>query len=348
MSKRVTIETIAKACNTSIGTVDRAISNRKGISKDTKAMILAKAKELGYHTNRKEFLVDDSDVINIAFIDYCSKSPSHEMLKEGVLQAADELKIYRVRVVYFDALSFDNDEEQELLEKINADLFNGIAINTLDEGTSFLTSKIKKNIKTIIASNIEFNSLALNFKFGSDGDSCGCIAGGLAGEFSKSDDSVAVMSSFISKYVFVERFSGFCRIVKNDYSQIKLVPFICNYQTVEEAQKEVETILETGDFNVLHCTDFNGTIGAIRALRQKNTKDLKLIGYDVCEESSKALKEGFCTALIYHDVRQYGYKAVKLLAKRIIEGCEFRPEECKIYPQIITKYNIDNFLACSL
>ena len=51
MAKRVTMEMIAKACDTSIGTVDRALNSRKGINAETRQRIMDKAEELGYRPN---------------------------------------------------------------------------------------------------------------------------------------------------------------------------------------------------------------------------------------------------------------------------------------------------------
>ena len=47
----VTIREIARYCNVSEGTVDRALNNRTGISTKTKERILAAAKELDYKPN---------------------------------------------------------------------------------------------------------------------------------------------------------------------------------------------------------------------------------------------------------------------------------------------------------
>ena len=47
----VTIKDIAEHCRVSVGTVDRALNNRSGISEKTKNRILKAAEELNYHPN---------------------------------------------------------------------------------------------------------------------------------------------------------------------------------------------------------------------------------------------------------------------------------------------------------
>src|SRR5689334_7357896 len=47
----VTIRTIAQHTGRSIGTVSRALKNQTGLSEETRALIVAKARELGYDFN---------------------------------------------------------------------------------------------------------------------------------------------------------------------------------------------------------------------------------------------------------------------------------------------------------
>ena len=53
MRKRVTLAMIAEACETSVGTVSRAINQKSDINAETKAYILEKAAELGYRFENK-------------------------------------------------------------------------------------------------------------------------------------------------------------------------------------------------------------------------------------------------------------------------------------------------------
>lgn len=48
---KTTIKDISKFCNVSVGTVDRALNNRPGISRQTKERILQAAEQLSYHPN---------------------------------------------------------------------------------------------------------------------------------------------------------------------------------------------------------------------------------------------------------------------------------------------------------
>ena len=49
---RVTVQTIAREANVSVGTVDRALNNRGRINEETRRRILEIADQLGYHPNK--------------------------------------------------------------------------------------------------------------------------------------------------------------------------------------------------------------------------------------------------------------------------------------------------------
>ena len=50
----ITMKEIAKYANTSIGTVDRVINNRPGVSEETRKRVLKVIKEYNYETNAFE------------------------------------------------------------------------------------------------------------------------------------------------------------------------------------------------------------------------------------------------------------------------------------------------------
>ena len=345
-TRKVTIETIAKICNTSIGTVDRALHNRSGISSETRKKILETAARFGYHTNRVDVsLFDTSKFRHIAYIDYCTESPLHERLQAGIRRKAKEIEYLNFGVDYYDALHMDNQAQKDLISKINNSEYEGLILNALYDDPSYITSRINPNPELMIASSVESKYFVPDIRIGGDADICGCMAADLAGGFARKDENVAVITTFESKYTFVKRFSGFCRVIKKEYPQINLVPFICKYTDIEEAVEEILPFIEKNNISVIHSTDFNGTLGAIRAVKELEIKDIQLIGYDLCEESVQALSDGYCKALLYHDTLKYGVNSVEFLARKILAGNDGAgSREYIVYPEIVMKYNVDHLL----
>lgn len=345
-TRKVTIGTIAKICNTSIGTVDRALHNRSGISSETRKKILETAARFGYHMNRVDAsLFDTSKFRRIAYIDYCTESPLHERLQAGIKKKTKEIEYLNFGVDYYDALHMNNQSQKELILKINNGEYEGLILNALGDDPSYITSRINHDPRIMIASSVESKYFTPSIRIGGDADLCGCMAADLAGGFANYDENIAVITTFESKYTFVKRFSGFCRVIKKEYPKVNLIPSICKYTNIDEAVDEILPFVENNEISVIHTTDINGTIGSIRVLRKLENKNIQLIGYDLCEESAQALSDGYCKALLYHDVLKYGAASVEFLARKILsQDEENSPKEYIVYPEIVMKYNVDHLL----
>ena len=114
---------------------------------------------------------------------------------------------------------------------------------------------------------------------------------------------------------------------------------------LQQAVDEILPFVENNEISLIHTTDINGTIGSIRVLRKLENKNIQLIGYDLCEESAQALSDGYCKALLYHDVLKYGAASVEFLARKILsQDEENSPKEYIVYPEIVMKYNVDHLL----
>ena len=76
--KHVTIKDIAKELNISVATISRALNNKYDIRKDTKELILKKAKEMGYTPNSiaKRLIQKRSYTISVIIPEFTNLSMS--------------------------------------------------------------------------------------------------------------------------------------------------------------------------------------------------------------------------------------------------------------------------------
>src|SRR5690606_30924557 len=118
------IKEIAKKANVSIGTVDRVIHGRPGVSKKTKEKIDAIINELGYQPNLIARRLASNKLIRIATL--TPKVPAEtaywEVLLSGIKQAEAEIESYGVRV------------EQYFFDQNDKASFNTQAARLLDSG----------------------------------------------------------------------------------------------------------------------------------------------------------------------------------------------------------------------
>lgn len=99
---------LAKLCNVSQGTVDRALHNRKGISEKTREIILSKAKEHGYIPNpaARELLTGKSKIVAATF-----PQSNSIFFMDLFIEIKDQLRLEGYNFVFSPF-----DDENELLE----------------------------------------------------------------------------------------------------------------------------------------------------------------------------------------------------------------------------------------
>ena len=334
MKRRVTLAMIAEACGTSIGTVDRALNDRPGINQQTKQQILEAAENLGYCRNLR------SKHRRIALVDYNSGSSLHNTILRGAACAKAEVSANSIDVDIFTSSRLDEDAQCQLLDKVYDMGFDAVLVNALG-------GKVDAKIGRFIQAGIPiatFNTDAPNtrrlFYVGCDDTVAGKLSGELVGKMIIPNQAVVVVGNFVRQAPSIHRFSGFCEVIQKDFSRIHLVPRVSYYQDEDGAEQEITRIIQEydgDDLSMIYVIDHTGTVGAIRALKALNRKDIHLFGYDPCPIVIDALQDRWCTAAIYQNPY---LQAVKLMAEHLLSGWVPRQSPClNVVPRFTFKYN---------
>ncbi|MGI9549889.1 MAG: substrate-binding domain-containing protein, partial [Aurantibacter sp.] len=147
------IKKIAKLANVSIGTVDRVLHKRSGVSKETEEKVLKIIEEIGYTKNTTASRLKLASVKKIKFavlIPETKRKWSYWKLpKKGIAKAVQELKELGVQVDYYeflDSTSFKNLGEQIFLKNYDAIV---TAAFFEKEGNLLLAKANKKKIPVV-------------------------------------------------------------------------------------------------------------------------------------------------------------------------------------------------------
>ncbi len=342
MKKRVTIAEIAKKCNTSIGTVDRALNNRSGIHSETKEFILQTAREMGYQTNPIAGALSRKKSIRLGVV-YCENHADfYDYVTRGIEQAAKELQIYGVEVIQWKTFNLSGEEQLELLESIDVSECDGFAINSAGTQTDTILNRIVELGIPVLTFNTDAPTTKRFCYIGANARRAGNLAGELIGKIMGQEGKVAALGSFLATNSFVERFIGFYEVIQREYPKIMLCPFSeCFNDTQSAYQETLRIVKENTDVKALYITGSAGTVGAIEAIKELGRKDIILVGYDITQPTIQALKDGWCTAILYQDPYFQGYQAVKVLAKHVLEGFEPRTPLLTVDTKIMMKYNLE-------
>ena len=86
----MTVQTIAREANVSVGTVDRALNNRGRINEETRRRILEIADQLGYHPNKIASALGRQRKLRIAAITPCNPYFFYRHIRDGMEDAVRE------------------------------------------------------------------------------------------------------------------------------------------------------------------------------------------------------------------------------------------------------------------
>lgn len=342
---RVTLKMIAERAGTSIGTVDRALNNREGVKEDSKRLILKVAEELGYRPNKLASALGRKKIIRIG-IAY-PRQP-HEFYRDidlGIDKAAEELQDYGVII---EKIRYETQEPHvayERLAQIDPAAYDGLAINAAGAvNIGQIDHFVRRGLSVITFNNDATESERL-FYIGNNSRQSGRMGGEILSMLLGGRGDVAVLGNFARTSSFIERFGGFCEFIQAHSPEMHI--FTCPYCSTESEVVEeslLDVLARAPEIKGVFCIGYSSTVSAVSALKALNRQDIQLVGYDVTERTSEALREGWCRALLYQDPYRQGHQAAHLLTRHILEGWMPPKPRLHVDTRVIIKSNIDSYL----
>ena len=126
----VTAQQIADLAGVSRGTVDRALHNRGRVNPEVKEKIQKIALELGYKPNLiGQALVRSKQDFKLGVILQSTETPTMQIVRAGVLRAAEELAGSGVELVLRDFQGLDTELMLEYIEELVSAGVQGIALS---------------------------------------------------------------------------------------------------------------------------------------------------------------------------------------------------------------------------
>lgn len=344
-SAKITLKMIAQQAGTSIGTVDRALSNRAGINPVTKDRILQVAKALGYRPNRFASALSRKRIIRIGMVYPSEPAGFYDDIDAGVDQAARELAAYGVTIEKLRYHSQDPVEQALALESLDPTAFDGLAINAAGPAIGQKIDQLMSCLPVMTFNTDAADSSRLFF-VGNDSLQSGRMGAELLGRYLGGQGGVTVMGNFMQAMPFTERFGGFCEVIHQAFPGITLYPCAeCRSDPTVAAKNLLAALSQVPTMRGIYCTGHSSTLGAIAALKQLSRKDIVLIGFDVGGGSLEALAEDWCDALLFQDPFKQAYQAARLLTKHILEGWMPPKPLLHVETRIVIKANLATYAS---
>lgn len=317
----VTIKQIAELANVSRGTVDKVLNNRPGVKSETKSKVLRIANELNYRPNYLgKALVQINNPIKIGIILTPDYNPFIQEMLQGIQNAKDEYSSFGIEVQIKMPISLEPAEQINILNELEKDNVNGIAIFPLDDTGVFqkVNQLISKGI-AVITFNSKVNGIHDFCFVGQNHKKGGRTAAGLMCKLLPDGGKVGVIISSYHLSCHKDRLQGFMEKLEETHSLIQVVDVQENQDKKESAFKIVLKFFnQYPDLKGIYITS-GGVAGVGNALSiLENINQVAVICHDLVPDTLKLLENGTVDFALGQSPNQQGYQLVKILFDYLI------------------------------
>ncbi len=344
---RMTLEEIAKEIGISRTTIYKVLKNKGNVSDRTRRIVNEALEKYHYVQNKNARNLAMNRHYTIGYVGFKSKSANYfstevgNGLKRAVKEFGDDGLTLMIS-------EFDVEKPQEQLKAVEEMLDQGITSFILAYSHNEVIQKIlnmlrkKKCLAVLLSRDVKEHEE--NYYVGVDYYRSGRLAAELLGKLLPFGGRIfiPVTEEYKTNHDILDRLQGFWDKIE-EFPQIELLPAV--YGLMEEKdiynctgncikqEKELK-----GIFDLTYRMDVIG-----RALRDFGRKDIKLVGFDLFDEIRSYVEDSTIDAVIYQDLNEQAYFAVKILFDEMCYG-KYR-EEKKRYSklEIIMQENIKYF-----
>lgn len=351
IKKRATIKDVALAANISIGTVDRVMHNRGGVSKKTEEKIKQIAKDLDYFPSTvAQALVSKKNTIKIAVIYPDAEPHFWNQVEKGIRDFEKSYCFFGVELSIYKTSNYVTKEQIDILKELkNSDISGVVTI-------PYNSYKIDPYIDDLVNMGVKVNTFvsdAPNSKrstyTGLEDVAAGKLAANLMGLYLGGKGKIAVVGVHRDVLCIENRIMGFLASIHKDFPEIELLR-IFNTRVLSDAKEQlyIEEISELTN----HVLDSNPILNGIyvtnsmtehvaQIVKQRGQgDDIKIIGHELSYDINQLIREAVIDASIYQNPRSVVYEALKTTYEQITGKLKVSPGDHYTFPSIVTKENV--------
>lgn len=321
---RIRIKDIARLANVSVGTVDRVLHGRNGVSEASKKRVEEILKQLNYQPNMYASALASNKKYN--FICLFPKHLEGEYwtaVEKGIHDAATAYSDFNiaVRIDHYDP--YDYHSFVEAGKTILLESPDGVVVApTIPQYTiGFINGLQLLDIPYIyIDSNIK-DTAPLAF-FGQNSHQSGYFAARMLMLLAQNEENIVIFRKMhegvVGSNQQESREVGFRQYMKEHHPLCKIWELDLRAESNDEDNKMLDDFFNTHP-TINNGITFNSKVYIVGEYLQKNNKkSFKLIGYDLLERNVACLKEGTVSFLIAQQPELQGFNGVKSLCDYLI------------------------------
>lgn len=275
--KHITIKDVAKKLNVSISSVSRAFNDKYDIKKETKELILATAKEMGYHPNPIAKKLSQKKTFNIGVV-------VPEFINEYYSEIIIAIQAVLTQIGYQVLITQSNEDSKQELTNVTTlmqNMVDGLIIAPTIEGDNmdYYLEQCKKGMPIVFMTRVSENLQASKVLFNNKKWSFFATEHLISQGYRK----IYHLSGYKKCKVSIERVQGFKRALEKH----KILPE--NYKVLEtgllakEGIKVVDDLIYNNDLpDAFFCENDLVALGVIKRLKSiglKVPEDIAVIGF---------------------------------------------------------------------
>lgn len=315
------VREIARRASVSIGTVDRVLHNRVGVSAKTRDKIKQIIKDIDYHPNLLGRRLAYNKVIHlIVLIPKASEETSFwEAPLKGIEQAESEIKPYNVKI---ERHFFDQNDRNTFLDqtkKIIKKKVDGILLapSFIKESIDFTNSCKELNIPYVFMDSDIPDHPSLCY-IGPDHYHSGYLAANLARYLIGEKDNILIVNiSTEIEHHLMRKEEGFRRYFKEHHLPNKIEKLDIrkiSYNSIKKCLSQKQ--LGQNNIKVIFVT--NSKVSFVAKYLKESNKNILLLGYDTVKENIRYLEEDVINFLFSQKPEEQSYKGIMALYKHIV------------------------------
>ena len=324
MTKRYRIKDIAQMAGVSAGTVDRVIHNRGDVSPESRRKVEETLRKINYQPNlylssigvKKQYTL-------FAVVPQFTKGEYWEQIELGIKRAVFEFSSIHLKIRFFYYDQFDLFSCRKAFTEASAQKCDAVLIGATfhDEAMHFTSQLSNRNIPYAFVDTLVNNTEPIAF-FGPHPHMSGYIeAKLLLGMIEPGRDIALFQACRIgneSSTQTIPRKYGFMSYIKEHSPETKIL-FGQYYNSDIDASREMMDRFFAENRNVGGAVVFNSRAYIIGGyLRERDMRDVRLIGCGAIEPNVTLLKEGYISCLIAERPEYQGYMGIKALLEYLL------------------------------
>ncbi len=342
-ARPVGIKGIAEALGVSIGTVDRALHGRRGISPVTRMKVMNLAQALGYRPNLAARFLSSQREVRVGVSLPREIAAYFDLLRVGILDAAKPFEPNGVTIVCRSHRRLGEGELSAFEELLEEGVHAMIIVPGYSQRLRPLVRKAARRGIPVVCAATDAPGTERLAAVTVDPYVCGAMVGELMGRFLLGKGQVILATGLLAAHAHAQKMLGFREVCQSWYPGIKIAGVIESHDDERAAYRQCEELLARNrDINGIYISTAN-SLPVIQAVGDAGLEGkVTVIATDLFPALIQLIECGKVTATIDQRPYDVGWLSFQTVHRFLVEGVCPAPV-IKLTPHLVIRSNLEVF-----